>query len=72
MLNAVVVANAVKGKIDTKDKGRLEKAVTVVNDVTGKAQKVTDSYKPIKGLGNTSTKSNPVNSPKKTNSVGNA
>ena len=73
MLNAVVVANAVKGEIDTKNKGKLEKYGTV--DLTDKTDKAVNAYKPKKDFLTTTpiTKnSNPVNSPKKTNSIGNA
>jgi len=75
MLNAVVVANAVKGKIELDDKSRLEKSVTVVKGLTDKTNSAINAYKPSEDFLTTTpiTKnSNPVNSPKKTNSVGSA
>ena len=76
MLNAVVVANAVvKGKIDTKDKGRLETYATVTQSLTDKTNNAINAYKTKEDFLTATpiTKnSNPVNSPKKTNSIGNA
>ena len=75
MLNAVVVANAVKGKIDTKNKGTLEKYATVTQGLTDKTNNAINAYKTKEDFLTATpiTKnSNPVNSPKKTNSIGNA